>query len=121
DAGRRWCRGELAREGRIVLSRVRGSRRDVHHARYDGVDTDLRHDHAREGVSRENSWTVLPGQYTLGLGYGIIQRGEGILHRGDVQPGGLKAGDYLRPGGSVREQTMNQNDVSGCWMALRAK
>src|SRR3954471_6423403 len=49
------CRGGWRRkpvgQGRVILSRIGGPRRDINESRYFRIDADLRHDHARERMS----------------------------------------------------------------------
>ena len=63
-------------------------------------------------MSDQNGRAILPVQYELGLRHRIVERCQGVLHGRHVQTRGLQARDHFGPGGSVREQPVDQNDVS---------
>ena len=63
-------------------------------------------------MSDQNGRAILPVQHALGLRHRIVERCQGVLHGRHVQSRGLQARDHFGPGGSVREQPVDQNDVS---------
>jgi len=113
DPRRRRRRGERLGQRCVALSRVGRAGRDINESRNLGMNADFSHDHAREGMSSEHGRPVLPVQHALRLRHRIVKRRQRLLNGRYIQPRGLQARDDLRPAGSVGEQPMNQNDVSG--------
>ena len=56
--------------------------------------------------------TILERQFAPGRSIGIGERGQRILHGGDVQAGGLKQRDHFGPAGAVRPCPVHQHDVA---------
>ena len=63
-------------------------------------------------MTDENRRAVLPREYTLGCSHRLRQRGQGILHGGDVQSCRLQSRNHFGPRGAVGEQPMHEYDVT---------
>ncbi|MNT19357.1 hypothetical protein D3C72_1546160 [compost metagenome] len=110
--------GDLAHPGRRrvavvqllgVLPGIGCEGRDVDQAADLLVGAGLADDGAAPGMPDQHHVAVLVVQRALGSGHVVGQRGEGVLHHGDLDAFGLQQGNYPGPVGTVGEGAVDDH------------
>ena len=96
-AGARGACRKLLRKRDEILARIRRARRDIDERRDLRVGADFADHGAAPGMRHQHRRAVLLRQHAACLGNGIFQRGQRILHGGDVKARRLKLWNDLRP------------------------
>src|ERR1700726_4537977 len=94
--GRRWRRKCLGQR-RVILARIRRSRRHIDKSRHVRMHTGVCHDHSGEGMPDQDRRTILPREHALGRGYRFRQRCQWVLHGCGIEPRCLQSCNHLGP------------------------